>query len=145
MAKRKNAAKAAAKAAHEARVANIIFHFETTYNAMHDRLAAFQQFCKDLDVEVGALLKQCKEVGTHSVPMILLHDRVLTNPPQNVKLAHVNIHDFVRVQQDGGNLSAVKFPSKAKLRLDIKSSRDRTFPLKRAKANEFLKAMLIHV
>jgi hypothetical protein len=42
-------------------------------------------------------------------------------------------------------VSAVKFPSYAALRRDVKSDRSRRFPLHRAKANELLKAMLINV
>ncbi|KAM0695665.1 hypothetical protein Q7P36_004147 [Cladosporium allicinum] len=131
MVKRKNAAKAAvkaakiaAKAAHEAKVASIILHFDTTYTAKLGRLAAFQQLCTDLDVDVGTSLKQCKE---------------------NVKLANINIHDFVRVQKAGGDVSAEKFPSNAALRRDIKKDPSRRFPLHRAKANVFLTAMLIDV
>jgi hypothetical protein len=69
MARRKaEPADAVAKAAHEAAVANIILHFDTTYISNPSRLGAFQQLCKDLDVEVGASLKQCKKV--FSVPLI---------------------------------------------------------------------------
>jgi hypothetical protein len=53
------AAKAAAK---EAKIASILLHFDDTYTAKHGRLAAFQQLCKDLDVDVGTSLKQCKQV-----------------------------------------------------------------------------------
>ena len=150
MVKRKNAAKAAvkaakiaAKAAHEAKVASIILHFDTTYTAKLGRLAAFQQLCTDLDVDVGTSLKQCKEVRTDS--RCLFYDRILTDLPQNVKLANINIHDFVRVQKAGGDVSAEKFPSNAALRRDIKKDPSRRFPLHRAKANVFLTAMLINV
>jgi hypothetical protein len=56
------AAKAAAKAAKEAKIASIIIHFDTTYSAKHDRLAAFQQLCGDLEVDIGTSLTQCKQV-----------------------------------------------------------------------------------
>jgi hypothetical protein len=62
-----------------------------------------------------------------------------------VKQANVNIHDFVRVQKAGGDVSKIKFQSNAALRRDIQKSSTRRFPLHRAKENEFLKAMLINV
>jgi hypothetical protein len=62
-----------------------------------------------------------------------------------VKQANVNIHDFVRVQKAGGNVSAIKFSSLAALRCDIQKGPNRRFPLYRAKANEFLTAMLVDV
>jgi hypothetical protein len=65
---------------------------------------------------------------------------------QTVKKANVNIFDFVRVQQaGGGDLSAIKYPSKTKLRRDMQENPYRRFPLKKAKANELLTAMLIKV
>jgi hypothetical protein len=70
---------------------------------------------------------------------------MLTASSQSVKQANVNIHDFVRVQQTGGDVSVIKFSSKAKLRQDMRDSPDRRFPLRRAKANELLNAMLIKV
>jgi hypothetical protein len=82
MVKRKNAADAAAQAgkkaataAHEANIANIILHFDATYISGSGRLAAFQQLCRDLDVEVGTSLKQCKKV-----PNVPLHS---TQPRTN--------------------------------------------------------------
>ena len=146
MVKRKNkAAMAAAKAAHEARVANIILHFDTTYtyNDKLGLLAAFQKLCADLNVDVGTTLKLCKEV--HTGFTLALHDHILTHSLQNVKLSSINIHDFVCVQEAGGDVSAVKFPTNEALRDDIKKSRDRRFPLHMAKDNVFLTAMLIDV
>jgi hypothetical protein len=64
---------------------------------------------------------------------------------QNVKKANVNIFDFVRVQKAGGDLGAIRYPSKTKLRRDMQENPYRRFPLKKAKANELLKAMLIKV
>jgi hypothetical protein len=64
----------------------------------------------------------------------------------NVKKASVNVFDFVHVQQaGGGDLSALRYPSKTKLRRDMQENPYRRFPLKKAKANELLKAMLIKV
>ena len=55
--KHKNAAE------HEAAVAAITAHFSTTYISGNGRLAAYQQLCRDLDVDVGASIIQCKRVG----------------------------------------------------------------------------------
>ena len=48
-------------AEHDAAVDDIVNHFAQTYIS-NDRLAAFQQLCRDLDVEVGSGIKKCKEV-----------------------------------------------------------------------------------
>jgi hypothetical protein len=61
-AKAVKAAKAAAIAAHAVEVAGVLVHFDTTYDVKVNRLAAFQQLCMDLDVEVGTSLTQCKKV-----------------------------------------------------------------------------------
>lgn len=140
----KAAAKAAVKAKHEAEVANIILHFDETYISNPSRLAAFQQLCRDLEVEVGTSLTQCKKVFA-AFHWFLSRISVLTSPPQNVNKANVNIHDFVRVQQAGGNLNGIRYPSKASLRRNMQENRGRRFPLKKAKENEFLKAMLIEL
>lgn len=55
--KHKNAAE------HEAAVAAITAHFSDTYISGNGRLAAYQQLCRDLDVDVGASIIQCKRVG----------------------------------------------------------------------------------
>lgn len=62
-----------------------------------------------------------------------------------MKQANVNIHDFVRVQQAGSDLSTVKFSSNAALRRDIRDNPSRRFPLYRAKENELVEAMLINI
>lgn len=51
-----------AKKEHEAAVEDIVNHFAQTYISK-DHLAAFQQLCEDLDVEVGTSLKKCKQVS----------------------------------------------------------------------------------
>lgn len=52
------------KAKHEAAVEDIINHFATTYiSTGNDRLSAFQDLCRDLDVEVGTGIKKCKKVS----------------------------------------------------------------------------------
>jgi hypothetical protein len=56
------AAKAAAIAIHAVKVASVLVHFDTTYDVKVNRLAAFQQLCADLDVEIGTSLTQCKKV-----------------------------------------------------------------------------------
>jgi hypothetical protein len=62
---------------------------------------------------------------------------------QNIKRAYVNIHDFVRIQKAGGDVSKIKFRSYSALQGNICSDRHRRFPLHRAKADELLAAMLI--
>jgi hypothetical protein len=58
---KKNKKSAAQK--HEAAVQNIINHFATTYiSSGNDRLSAFQDLCRDLEVEVGTGIKKCKQV-----------------------------------------------------------------------------------
>lgn len=64
---------------------------------------------------------------------------------QNIKGAHVNIHDFVRVQQHGGDINDYKFRSYSALRRDILNNPRKRFPLKRAKTSEFLSVMLINL
>ena len=64
---------------------------------------------------------------------------------QNIKGARVNIHDFVRVQQNGGDINSYKFPSYSALRRDILNNPGRRFPLKKAKTSEFLNVMLINL
>jgi hypothetical protein len=48
----------------------------------------------------------------------------------------------MRVQQTGGDVNAIRFSSKAKLRQDTKK-KGRRFPLEEAKKDELLAAMLI--
>ena len=67
------AAKAAAIAAHVLEVASVLVHFDTTYDVKLNRLAAFQQLCVDLDVEVGTSLTQCKKVTRFLSPSSTNH------------------------------------------------------------------------
>lgn len=55
-----------AKKEHEVAVEDIVNHFAQTYIS-YDRLAAFQQLCRDLDVEVGTGITKCKQVTCHLV------------------------------------------------------------------------------
>jgi hypothetical protein len=64
---------------------------------------------------------------------------------KNIRSAHVNIHDFVRVQKTGGDVSTVKMASYGVPQQDLRNTRARRFPLHRAKGDELLKAMLIIV
>lgn len=64
---------------------------------------------------------------------------------QNIKNVHVNIHDFVQAQQFGGDMNAIKFASYDALQNDLRKHKTRRFPLQRAKADELLMAMLIHL
>jgi hypothetical protein len=64
---KKNKISAAQKAEHETAVENIITHFATTYiSPGNDRLSAFQDLCKDLQVEVEMSFTQCKKVRSAS-------------------------------------------------------------------------------
>jgi hypothetical protein len=47
---------------HTAAVAAITAHFSNTYISGNGRLAAYQQLCRDLDVDVGSSIVQCKKV-----------------------------------------------------------------------------------
>jgi hypothetical protein len=47
---------------HTAAVAAITAHFSSTYISGNGRLAAYQQLCRDLDVDVGSSIIQCKKV-----------------------------------------------------------------------------------
>jgi hypothetical protein len=137
---KKNTKSAAQK--HEAAVQNIINHFATTYiSSGDDRLSAFQDLCKDLDVEVGASLTQCKKVTSSQ------SDRsnvTQTNHIyQNIKSVKVNIYDFVRVKQMGGDVSSIKYRGYRALRQDMVDNPKRRFPLHRAKADELLEVMLV--
>lgn len=67
----------------------------------------------------------------------------LTEGSQNIKSAHVNIHDFVRVQQSGGDMRPFKFRSYKALRQDIFDNPSRRFPLWKAKQSEFIGVMLV--
>jgi hypothetical protein len=49
------------------------------------------------------------------------------------------------VQQNGGDINAYKFRSYGALRSDIVSNPGRRFPLRKAKASEFLSVMLINL
>ena len=61
---RKHKKSEAEKKEYEAAVENIITHFAATYiSTGNRRLSAFQQLCEDLDVEVGTILKKCKQVS----------------------------------------------------------------------------------
>lgn len=64
---------------------------------------------------------------------------------QNIKTAHVNIRDFVRVKQAGGDVSTIKYPTFAALRRDMHINPSRRFPIYKAKSDEFLAVMLITV
>lgn len=64
---------------------------------------------------------------------------------QNIKNANVNIHDFVRTQQAGGDVSIIKYPTSKALRLDMHNYPERRFPLGEAKGDELIEAMLIRV
>lgn len=64
---------------------------------------------------------------------------------QNIKTAHVNIRDFVRVQQAGGDVSTIKYSTFAALRHDMQINPSRRFPIRKAKSDDLLAAMLINV
>jgi len=130
-----------AKRNNKAKFADVVIYFTTTYGTDLDRLIAFQQLCRDLEVEVGTSLSQCKKVLDVA---LFPTDLFVDTASQNVKNAKVNIYDFVRVKKTGGKLSAIKFSSKTKLRQDAMRL-GRKFPLQVAKTNEFLTAMLIDV
>lgn len=51
-----------AKKDYIAAVAAITTHFSNTYISGNGRLAAYQQLCRDLDVDVGSSIIQCKKV-----------------------------------------------------------------------------------
>jgi len=61
----------------------------------------------------------------------------LTNDFQNIKRAYVNIHDFVRVQKAGGDVSKIKFCSYRVLKSDICGNWGRRFPLNRQRVMSF--------
>jgi hypothetical protein len=65
------------------------------------------------------------------------------NNLQNIRSAYVNIHDFVRVQQFGGDVREIKFPTYKALRNVIRNDPSKRFPLKEAKGIELLEVMLI--
>lgn len=133
----------AAKKEHEAAVEDIITHFAATYiSTGNDNLITFQQLCEDLDVEVGTSMKKCKQVSW-SFRDVILWRANSSYRAQNIKRAYVNIHDFVRVQKTGGDVSKIKYTSYKALRNNISSDWRRRFPLERAKGDEVLKAMLI--
>lgn len=143
MARRKiKPADAAAKAAHEANVANIILHFDTTYISNLSRLAAFQQLCKDLDVEVGTSLKQCTKVI--SVPLVFKwpHTDSFATEREASQRQHPRFRpcpaDWRRRER-----YQVLLEGKASSRHARRSWQE--VPLRRAKANELLKAMLIEL
>jgi len=49
---------------HDAAVEDIIDHFNKTYiSTGNNCLSAFQELCKDLDVEVGPSIKKCRQVS----------------------------------------------------------------------------------
>lgn len=49
-----------------AAVAAITTHFSNTYISGNGRLAAYQQLCRDLDVDVGSSIIQCKKVRSRN-------------------------------------------------------------------------------
>lgn len=64
---------------------------------------------------------------------------------QNIKNANVNIHDFVRTQEAGGDVSIIKYPTNKVLRSDMRKNRERRFPLDEAEKDELIEAMLVRV
>ncbi|KAM0705865.1 hypothetical protein Q7P35_007225 [Cladosporium inversicolor] len=129
---------------HSAAIAAITAHFCSTYISGNGRLAAYQQLCRDLDVDVGSSIIQCKRVefiSNAEGPTSQLTKR----SSQNIKGARVNIHDFVRVQQNGGDINAYKFRSYSALRGEILNNPGRRFPLRKAKTSEFLSVMLVNL
>jgi hypothetical protein len=127
-----------------AAVAAITAHFSNTYISSNGRLAAYQQLCRDLDVDVGSSIIQCKKVESRNNSAEKTNELTKTSE-QNINGARVNIHDFVRVQQNGGDINAYKFRSYAALRSDILNNPGRRFPLRKAKISEFLSVMLINL
>jgi hypothetical protein len=127
-----------------AAVAAITAHFSNTYISSNGRLAAYQQLCRDLDVDVGSSIIQCKKVESRNNAAEKTNE-LTKKSEQNIKGARVNIHDFVRVQQNGGDINAYKFRSYAALRSDILNNPGRRFPLRKAKISEFLSVMLINL
>jgi hypothetical protein len=127
-----------------AAVAAITAHFSNTYISSNGRLAAYQQLCRDLDVDVGSSIIQCKKVESRNNSAEKTNE-LTKKSEQNIKGARVNIHDFVRVQQNGGDINAYKFRSYAALRSDILNNPGRRFPLRKAKISEFLSVMLINL
>jgi hypothetical protein len=127
-----------------AAVAAITAHFSNTYISGNGRLAAYQQLCRDLDVDVGSSIIQCKKVESRNNSAEKTNE-LTKKSEQNIKGSRVNIHDFVRVQQNGGDINAYKFRSYAALRSDILNNPGRRFPLRKAKISEFLSVMLINL
>jgi hypothetical protein len=123
-----------------AAVAAITAHFSNTYISSNGRLAAYQQLCRDLDVDVGSSIIQCKKVESRNNSAEKTNE-LTKKSEQNIKGARVNIHDFVR----GGDINAYKFRSYAALRSDILNNPGRRFPLRKAKISEFLSVMLINL
>lgn len=124
-------------------VDDITAHFASTYISGNGRLAAFQKLCADLRVDVGTSITQCKKVKTsHKTNTLYTHPNHVI---QNIKSANVNIRDFVRVQQAGGDVSTIKYKTFRALRSDMQVNPERRFPIRRAKADELIAAMLINI
>jgi len=49
---------------HSLSIAAVTTHFSNTYISSNGRLAAYQQLCRDLCVDVGTSINQCKKVRT---------------------------------------------------------------------------------
>lgn len=99
----------------------IIDYFEQTYGSA-PTLATWQAFCRDIGVDEGNSIRQCKKL---------------------LKSVNVNIVDFVSARKSGQ--AVFHFASRGALARYMEERPGKIFPLKRAKEDSFLKMLLIQL
>ncbi|KAF2858042.1 hypothetical protein K470DRAFT_278819 [Piedraia hortae CBS 480.64] len=96
-------------------------HFKLSYGVDESRLEGWQRLCSDVGIEPANSIRQCKLA---------------------LSKVNINLVDFVNAMISGSQVH--HFPSKNALRDYIAShGNEKTFPLRAAKANGYLKALLI--
>ncbi|KAK3053463.1 hypothetical protein LTR09_005632 [Extremus antarcticus] len=103
--------------------AAVVTHFDHEYGRNESRLVSWQRLCRNVSVEEGTSITQCKK---------------------KLRGTFINIVDFVQARNNGTAVRA--FASAGELSRYMKSAgREKFFPLAKAEENPILRWMLIHV
>nr|POE47884.1 hypothetical protein CFP56_01212 [Quercus suber] len=117
------------KSGGQKRAKAVLAAFALAYGHDEDRLNGWTDLCNDVGVDAGASITKCK--------------KACVTDDQNLQAVHVNIVDFVTARRDG--VLPHHFKSKKGLREYTRNTPGKVFPLREAKENGFLKALLVDV
>lgn len=126
--------------AEKLQVASVVVNFfDSTYGRNETRLDMWQQLCRDVGVEVGTSIANCKKVvriGSWLTVQLL-------TCLQNLQGIYLNIVDYVKAKEGGRAFR--RFSSPRELSNYIKNNKSKMFPREEAKRNPILRWMLIRL